>query len=105
MWSVPRKIMFAEQGLDDLVAFEKLGIKDRMAPSDAVRLITLCELGSGVGARGVEKPVVCRFVNDGRGYQGLCNKARDRVDNVSLVYLRLRRNGAGGLQSEVSDKD
>jgi hypothetical protein len=50
--------MFAERRLDDLVVFEKLGIKDRMAPGYAIRFATLCEFGSGVGARGVEQPVV-----------------------------------------------
>jgi hypothetical protein len=102
---VSRKIMFAEQRLDDLVVFEKFGIKDRMAASDGIRFATLCEFASGVGTRGVEQPIVCRFVDDGRGYQGLCNQARDRVDNVRLVCLRLRRNRAGGLKREVPDKD
>jgi Transposase DDE domain len=45
---VSRKIMLAEQRLDDLVAFEILGIKDRMAPGDAIGVATLCEFGSGV---------------------------------------------------------
>src|ERR1700689_3885513 len=105
MWGVSRKIRFTEQRLDDLVVFEKLGIKARMAPGDAIRFATLCEFGSGVGARGVEQPVVCRFVDDGRGYQGLCNQAHDRVDNVRLVYLGLGRKGAGGLNRKVPDKD
>src|SRR5580693_1201557 len=105
MRRVSRKIMFAKQRLDDLVVFEKLGIKDRMAPGDAICLVSLGEFGSGVGARGVEQPIVGRFVDDGRGYQGLCNQARDRVDNACLVYLCLRRNGAGGLTREVPKKE
>src|ERR1700723_2978 len=105
MRRVSRKIMFAKQGLDDLVVFEKLGIKDRMAPGDAICFATLCKFGNGVGARGVEQPIVGRFVDDGRGYQGLCNQARDRVDNACLVYLCLRRNGAGGLTCELPEKD
>ncbi len=32
-------------------------------------------------------------------------QARDRVDNVRLVYVCLGRNGAGGLKREVPDKD
>ena len=76
MRSVSRKIMFAEHRLDDLVVFEKFGIKDRMAPGDAICLVTLGEFGSGVGARGVEQPIVGRFVDDGRGYQGFRNQAR-----------------------------
>src|SRR5271154_4077069 len=55
MRRVSRKIMFAKQRLDDLVVFEKLGIKDRMAPGDAICLVSLGEFGSGVGARGVEQ--------------------------------------------------
>jgi hypothetical protein len=85
--------------------FEKPGIKDRMAPGDASRFAAPCEFGSGVGARGVEQPVVGRFVDDGRGYQGFCNQARDRVDNIRLVCLRLRRNKADGLKREGPDKD
>src|SRR6204780_454020 len=100
MWGVSRKIRFTEQRLDDLVVFEKLGIKARMAPGDAIRFATLCEFGSDIGARGVEQPIVCRFIDDGRGYQGLCDQARDRVDNVRIVCPRLRRNGAGGLKRE-----
>src|ERR1700761_745217 len=76
-----------------------------MAPGDASRFATRSEFGSGVGARGVEQPVVCRFVDDSRGYQGLRNQARDRVGSVRLVYRRLRRNGAGGLKREGPDKD
>ena len=85
--------------------FEKPGIKDRMAARDEIRFATLREFGRGVGARGVEQPVVGRSVDDGRGYQELCNQARDRVDNARLVYLRLRRNEAGSLTREVPDKD
>src|ERR1700738_317317 len=76
-----------------------------MAPGDASRIATRSEFGSGVGVRRVEQPIVGRFVDDGRGYQGFCNKARDRVDNIRLVYLRLRCNGAGGLTREGPDKD
>ena len=97
--------MFAELRLDDLVVFEKPGIEDRMAPGDAIRFATLCEFSSGVGARGREQSIVCRFVDNGRGYQGLCNQARGRVDNVRLVYLRIRCNGPGGLKREVPDED
>ncbi len=104
MPSIPRNIMFIEQRLDDLVVFEKLGIEDRMAASDAIRFVTLCEFGSGVRARGVEQPI-CRFVEDVRANQGFCNQARDRVDNVRLVHLRIRRNGAGGPKREVADKN
>jgi len=85
--------------------FEKRGIKDRVASGDAIRLATLCEFGSGVGARGVEQPIVGRFVDDGCKYQGFCNKARDCVNNVRLVCLRLRRNRVSGLKREVPDKD
>jgi hypothetical protein len=46
--------MFIEQRLDDLVVFEKPGLKDRMAPGDASRFATRSEFGSRVGARGVE---------------------------------------------------
>jgi hypothetical protein len=97
--------MFAEQRLDDLVVFEKSGIKDRVAPGDPIRFATLCKFGSGLGARGVEHPVVCRFVDDGREYQGLCNRAHDRVDDVRIVYLALGRNGAGGRKREGPDED
>jgi hypothetical protein len=76
-----------------------------MAPGDANRFATPGELGGGVGARGVEQPVVGQFIDDGCGYQGFCDQARDRVDNVRLVCLRLRRNGAGGLTREAPDKD
>jgi hypothetical protein len=31
--------MFAEQRLDDLVVFEKSGIKDRVAPGDPIRFL------------------------------------------------------------------
>src|ERR1700723_1029637 len=57
MRSVSRKTMFVEQRLDDLVVFEKPGIKDRMAARDEIRFATPREFGSGVGARGVEQPV------------------------------------------------
>jgi hypothetical protein len=76
-----------------------------MAPGDAIRFATLCEFGNGVGACGIEQPKVGRFVDDGRGDQGFCNEARDRVDNFRLVCLCRRRNGPGGLKCEVSDKD
>src|SRR3984957_14007302 len=105
MRRVSRKIMLAKQRLDDLVVFEKLGVKDRMAPGDAICFATLCKFGNGVGARGVEQPIVGGFVDDGRGYQGLCNQAHDRVDDVRIVYLGLGRNGAGGRKREVPDAD
>jgi hypothetical protein len=76
-----------------------------MTPGDTIRFATLCEFGSSIGARGLEQPIVWRCVDDGRGYQGFCNQARDRVDNVRIVHLRLRRNGAGGLKREAPDKD
>src|ERR1700677_4619192 len=76
-----------------------------MAPGDAICPATLGELGGGIGPRGVEQPIVGKFVNDGRGYQALYNQACDRVDNVRFVCLRLRRNRAGGLAREVPDKD
>src|SRR6202043_2399385 len=37
MRSVSRKINLVEQRLDDLVTFEKPGIKDRVAPGDTIR--------------------------------------------------------------------
>src|SRR5580704_7683424 len=123
MWGVPGKTMFGEQRLDDLVVFEKPGIKHRMAAGDAIRLATLSEFASGVGARGIKQPIVSGCIGDRRGYQGLPNQARERIDNVRLVHVRLRRDivrarlrrdivrarlrrdEASGLKREVSDKD
>src|ERR1700677_4863612 len=85
--------------------FEKSGVEDCVAPSDAIRFATRGEFASGVGARRIEQPIVGRFVDDGRGYQGFCNQARDCVNNVRLVYFRLGRKRAGGLTREAPDKD
>src|ERR1700689_4100559 len=76
-----------------------------MAPGDAICFVMLCELGSSIGTRGVKQPIAGQIVDCGREYQGFCNQVRGRVNNFRLVYLRLRRNGAGGLKREVPDKD
>src|SRR5271163_3616032 len=61
-----------------------------MAAGDAGRFAALCEFGGGVSASGVEQPVVCRYVDDGRGYQGLCSQVHDRLDNNCLFFLYSR---------------
>ena len=105
MRSVSQKILFLEHRLYVLVVFEQCGVKGCMAPDDASRFTTLCEFGGGVGAGGLEQPIAGRYVDGGGGYQGLRNQLRDSVNNARLVHVRLRRDRAGGLKREVSNKD